>query len=146
MNPENFIAVARLLAANATEAHWRSAVSRAYYGAFHVALRLLHSLGVSFPKAASAHEKAAYCLQHADDIGLKEAGRKLASLREMRNAADYRLEDRRVASAAFTAMQVGEAEEIVSAIRRAEQNSTPVRAPIREYARAVLKLSVVGED
>lgn len=146
MNSENFIAVAKLLATHAAEAHWRSAVSRAYYGAFHVALRLLHSLGVSLPKAASAHEKVAYCLQNADDVVLKEAGRKLASLREMRNAADYRLEDRRVASAAFAATQVGEAEEIVSAIRLAEEDSTLIRSPIREYARSVLKLSVVGED
>jgi uncharacterized protein (UPF0332 family) len=145
MNPEDFIAVAKVLAADATEAHRRSAVSRAYYGAFHVVLYFLHSLGVLFPKAASAHEKVAYCLQNADNAVLK-AGRKLASLREMRNTADYRLEDRRVASAAFVATQLGEAEEIVAAIALAEQNPAAIRAPIRDYARSVLKLSVVGPD
>ncbi|MGO9470234.1 MAG: hypothetical protein ACLQVF_39555 [Isosphaeraceae bacterium] len=32
----DFLAVARQLAAVGTEAEWRSAISRAYYAAFHV--------------------------------------------------------------------------------------------------------------
>ena len=43
MKPRDFLDVADELSDG--EAHWRSAVSRAYYAAFHVARRLLIELG-----------------------------------------------------------------------------------------------------
>jgi uncharacterized protein (UPF0332 family) len=39
MNWRDFLALAARLAGDATEADWRTAVSRAYYAAFHVARR-----------------------------------------------------------------------------------------------------------
>lgn len=146
MNPEEFIAVARVLATGPNQAHWRSAVSRAYYGAFHVAIRLLGALGVSFSKSASAHEKVAFCLRTANDAVLTEAARKLSTLREIRNTADYRLDDRSIDSTRFAIVQVRRAEEILAAIASLEQNPHGVRKTIRDYARSVLKLNVVGED
>ena len=41
MNPRDFLTLANSLAAGTTEAAWRSAVSRAYYAAFH-STRMLH--------------------------------------------------------------------------------------------------------
>jgi hypothetical protein len=121
-------------------------VSRAYYGAFHVALRLLASLGVSLSRSAAAHDKAAICLQHGEDEGLSEAGLNLISLREMRNLADYRLDDKRFTNSKFVALQIGEAEGVIATISRAEQNPTAIRGPIRDYARSVLRLAVRGAD
>jgi uncharacterized protein (UPF0332 family) len=146
MNPEDFIAVARVLATGPNQAHWRSAVSRAYYGAFHVAMRFLASLGITFSKTASAHEKVAFCLRAANDGALTEAARKLATLREIRNTADYRLDDRSIASTKLAIVQVGRAEEITAAIAPLEQNPHGVRKAIRNYARSVLKLNVLGQD
>jgi hypothetical protein len=44
MNWRDFLPLATRLAAGTTEADWRTAVSRAYYAAFHVARRLFTDL------------------------------------------------------------------------------------------------------
>src|SRR5215213_4309841 len=115
MKPEDFVDVARELAVGPNEAHWRSALSRAYYGAFHVALRMLASFGVYFSKSAAAHEKVAFCLQNAGSAELNEAGRLLASLREMRNTADYRL-DSALINPKLVATQLNRVDQVIAAI------------------------------
>src|SRR5205807_1980650 len=55
MNPQEFLALARSLAAGGTEAAWRSAVSRAYYAAFHVARELFGALRFTVPYGDQAH-------------------------------------------------------------------------------------------
>jgi uncharacterized protein (UPF0332 family) len=56
MNGRDFLPLATQLAGGTTEAEWRSAVSRAYYAAFHVARRLLSELGFTVPRADRAHQ------------------------------------------------------------------------------------------
>ncbi len=56
MNWRDFLLVANRLTAGATEADWRTAVSRAYYAAFHVARRLLADLKFNVPRADRAHQ------------------------------------------------------------------------------------------
>lgn len=146
MKPVDFIVVAKILAAGPDEAHWRSAVSRAYYGAFHAALQLLASYGITFPKASSAHEKVAQCLQNSGDEELAEAGRRVASLREKRNIADYHLDDKRLTVAEAVSFELGRADVVISVIAKAYRDPSAVRESIRNYARHVLKLNVVGED
>src|SRR5947209_134068 len=51
----DFVSLAEAWVAGRSEAEWRSAVSRAYYGAFHQARRLLRSLGFTVPRADRAH-------------------------------------------------------------------------------------------
>jgi uncharacterized protein (UPF0332 family) len=46
MNGRDFLPLAKQLTGSTTEAEWPCAVSRAYYGAFHVARRLLFDLGL----------------------------------------------------------------------------------------------------
>lgn len=48
MDPADFISLAIRLSNNPREADLRTAVSRAYYGAFHLARRLLRDCGVQF--------------------------------------------------------------------------------------------------
>ncbi len=55
MNPHDFLDVAHDLLVGATEAAWRSAVSRTYYAAFHAARRLLRDLGFRAPRGDQAH-------------------------------------------------------------------------------------------
>jgi uncharacterized protein (UPF0332 family) len=57
MNPDDFISLAGKLAANANadEATYRTAVSRAYYGAFHLAATFLAELGFAAPRMANVH-------------------------------------------------------------------------------------------
>ena len=62
MTGRDFMACAEQFAEGLTEAVLRSAVSRAYYGAFHQALALLHACGVWLPKTEQVHVKVGYCL------------------------------------------------------------------------------------
>lgn len=57
MNPDDFVSLAGKLAANANadEATYRTAVSRAYYGAFHLAAAFLAELGFVAPRTANVH-------------------------------------------------------------------------------------------
>jgi uncharacterized protein (UPF0332 family) len=92
MTGEQFLTVAAELAAGTTEAHHRSAVSRAYYGAFHVVRRLLEENGIRLPKGEQIHAKATYCLQDCGDANAARAADELVVLRGERNRADYDLD------------------------------------------------------
>ncbi len=55
MNPTSFLDVAEWLLTGESEADWRSAVSRAYYAAFHVARQLLQDCGFAVPRMEQVH-------------------------------------------------------------------------------------------
>ena len=66
----------------------RSAVSRAYYAAFHATRVVLRGLGFVVPRADRAHE---YLYRRLNNCGLGpvvDAGRLLHALRSLRNKAD----------------------------------------------------------
>jgi uncharacterized protein (UPF0332 family) len=52
---KDFLILAELWITGTSEAEWRSAVSRAYYAAFHVARQLLRTLGFLVPRGDQAH-------------------------------------------------------------------------------------------
>jgi uncharacterized protein (UPF0332 family) len=89
MNFRDFMPLAASLANGTTEAEWRSATSRAYYAAFHVACELLRTLGFVVPKADRAHAYAWRRLSYCGDTSIEEAARNLNDLRSRRNKADY---------------------------------------------------------
>lgn len=114
MNGEQFLTLAAELASGATESHYRRAVSRAYYGAFHIARRLLEDVGVHLPKGEQVHAKATYCLQDCGEANAGEAADDLETLRNERNRADYDL-DRTVYQQRVAEAQVKKAQEILAA-------------------------------
>jgi uncharacterized protein (UPF0332 family) len=89
VNPEEFIEFAEvILNAHHQRASYRSAISRAYYGAFHAAAQLLAELGLT-TDASHGH------LQH-DYSNAKSSlgdliGSRLGELYNWRVEADYRL-------------------------------------------------------
>lgn len=91
-----FLSLALQLANGDTEARLRTSVSRAYYGAYHVARELVENCGVVVPKR-DVHNKLQWCLEQVGqaiaDVELAKAGSKLGSLRTDRNRADYDLGD-----------------------------------------------------
>jgi uncharacterized protein (UPF0332 family) len=92
MNPRDLLDVADELASGRKEADWRSAVSRAYYAAFHVARELLEQCGFGVPRADQAHAYLWLRLANAGHPDVKEAGNALRELRRNRNWADYDLD------------------------------------------------------
>ncbi len=91
MNERDFLTLAVSLAAESTEAAWRTAVSRAYYAVFHVARLLLQDLGFAIPRADRAHAYLTLRLQNCGNPQVGQAGTDLEDLRRLRNRADYDL-------------------------------------------------------
>jgi uncharacterized protein (UPF0332 family) len=90
MDGTAFLEVAEILIAGETEAEWRSAVSRAYYAAYHVGRTLLLECG--FPvTGADSHGYVIRRLSNAQFPEVVDAGSALGHLRGYRNRADYDL-------------------------------------------------------
>ena len=139
MNWRDFLSLAARLATEATEADWRSAISRAYYAAFHATRHLLADLNFTVPRADRAHQYLIFRLSNCSEPIVEQAGRDLETLRRLRNRADYD------EAPSVTQPQA------IAAVRRAEDvirhldsaRSDPVRTRIRDamvaYERDVLK-------
>lgn len=150
MDPLDFISVALRLANSKCEADRRTAVSRAYYGAFHIARRFLVKSGLCFSQketyGAEIHRKVQYCLAESGNGEAVKASSHLQLLRERRNEADYDLESAEFDTTASALALVRVATQIVDIIQRcqSEPSASEIRAKIRAYARDVLRMTVVG--
>jgi len=107
MNPREFNELAKALAEGSKASEFRSAVSRAYYAAFHVALESLDSMGFGVARGPSAHAEVARLLMNSSDSELIRIGGSLIDFRGARNKADYQLHDTRLETAAVARTNVG---------------------------------------
>jgi uncharacterized protein (UPF0332 family) len=89
IRPDDFLTQARAWVQGAVEADWRSAVSRAYYAAFHVARDLLSDLGFAVPRGPQAHSYLWLRLSNCGHPATADAGGDLNDLQRWRNRADY---------------------------------------------------------
>lgn len=93
MDADDFISLAGKLAAsaNAGEATYRTAASRAYYRAFHLSMSFLGELGFSAPRAANVHVFVQHHLNGSDQPAACSDASLLSDLHAARNRADYQL-------------------------------------------------------
>ncbi|HET6881882.1 MAG TPA: hypothetical protein VFI31_17080 [Pirellulales bacterium] len=135
MNPNEFISVATQLLAGRGEGRLRSAVSRAYYGAFHLARQFVADCGVIIPIDTLAHRNVQWCLSNSDEHSLAEVARRLRSLRQARNVADYNLSSNRFVDRAEAQAEVQRAVEIdiLLAPYRFEDERVRVAPKIKAY-------------
>lgn len=89
MNGSAFIRVAEKLAPSRDEAERRTAVSRAYYAAFHAGRDFFEDLGFRVPRAEAAHVYLSRRLSAVSVTSLTAVGNELNTLRGYRNQADY---------------------------------------------------------
>jgi uncharacterized protein (UPF0332 family) len=143
MNPSEFVQLGYRLGDGSTEAEWRTAVSRMYYGAFHTACELLIKCGVTIP-THQARTKVPHCLSMATHIGAKMAGKDLQTLREMRRIADYELDNREPMDIGWAQDQKAFTQQIMDSLAEWSADTTfqTSAESIRKYAREVLKLPV----
>lgn len=139
MNFRDYLTLADALAHGTSEAEWRSASSRAYYAAFHVARLLLLNLRFRVPHAERAHGYLWLRLSNAGEVETATAGRLLGGLRQERNRADY--DERRTITQATAIQNVRTAEDVIRALDAAAID--PIRTQITDamkiYERDVLK-------
>lgn len=104
MTGDDLLFLASNLVANASlgnpESRYRSAISRSYYGAFHIIVAFLEELGsltqlagidLNVPENHTGHETAYRLMFNTDVPEAVDAARCLNDLRGDRNRADYRL-------------------------------------------------------
>lgn len=154
MDPADFISLALRLSSSVQESELRTAISRAYYGAFHAARMLVEECGVRFPRkellGADIHRKVRFCLAHAGDDDVVLIVNRLDSLRERRNEADYDLTSDKFSTAHSNNLKtnVRNAVQVVDALQRyrVEPALSALRENVRAYARDVLRLPVEDGD
>jgi uncharacterized protein (UPF0332 family) len=91
MNPHEFLELADERLLGVREGDWRSAVSRAYYAAFHVARSLLRAQGFAVPRSDRAHSYLSQRLSNSGHPDVNLAGQQLEDVRDQRTWADYDL-------------------------------------------------------
>ncbi len=140
MNPRDFLTLANALAAGATEAARRSAISRAYYAAFHTARLLLRDLGFRVPRGDQAHAYLWMRLSNCGDPQVVAAGQKLQDFRGKRNEADYNLDV--PLPQANVPPRLIVADRVIQTLDagRAEPTRTQITNAMRAYERTVLRV------
>lgn len=138
MDPRDFVRLASTMsvATPIDSARCRTAISRAYYGAFHYAWETLAALGVPLGRGSSAHGHASRLLQRSGDDALKTAGNILQDLHRLRILADYRMSaelevetGRSARMAAETARRIVEViEEMTADVSRRSEAAATIRA------------------
>jgi uncharacterized protein (UPF0332 family) len=140
MDETGFLELADELSTGSRQADWRTAISRAYYAAFHKARSLLRQSGFRVPNAEQAHAYLWLRLSNSGHPDVSNAGARLNRLRSMRNWADYDFDQPLDAAAAI--LHVGIATDIVQLFHQLA-NEAAIRArvvdAIKIYERDVLR-------
>lgn len=153
MNPVDFVGLAVELSNSRQEARLRTAVSRAYYGAFHAARELLEDCGIGFPPkelfGGDVHRKVRFCLANSGDEDAALIANKLSDLRSQRNYADYDLKTLRFSASVPENVRTNTqlAIKMIDVLERCRREPifTQLRANVRSYAHDVLRLPVDDE-
>lgn len=140
MSSREYLDLADELVGGAREGDWRSAASRAYYAAFHVARGLFRQAGFHPPRDGSAHKYLSVRLSNAGQQDVIDAGDRLSDMRKLRARADYDFD--RPFDWARGAHQVNEAIvviQLLDALTSSPAVLARVVAAIRDYERDVLQ-------
>ena len=123
MDPKNFLNLAkRLFNDDTAECSHRTAVSRAYYAAYHVVKKIL-SKTFTIPDDVGGHKEVAKLLGMSKNPEVEYLGGSLWDLRKKRNRADYNLDDKDVVlPAKNVALTIGMAEAIIITIEKNRAN------------------------
>ncbi len=136
MEPRQFLYLAERLAEHgAYPVEFRSAISRAYYAAFHFGLILLREMGFSIVQNASAHEEVYQHLNYSGDDELAKAASKMNDLRTRRNHADYELNRSDVERKKNARMLVQQAARLIETIEKRchSENRSKIIVAIQEW-------------
>ena len=141
MDGSIFIALSGRLVASksASEASDRTAVSRAYYGSFHVARAFLSELGFAPLRNANVHAFVCKCLYESGHPDARIAARELGDLQSARNRADYQLDDTEAGSRGYAILNVERAHRVVSALNGCQEENSrdTIRHGITEYVQKI---------
>jgi uncharacterized protein (UPF0332 family) len=117
MKPNQFLIFAEILLKQPLNpALCRSAVSRAYYGAYHHVKEFIESAGVTILSGPEGHADVWKHLADVGDADIEKVGNDIATLRGMRNEADYKLSELRLEKKPNVDREVENARDIIERI------------------------------
>lgn len=140
MEPRQFQYLAeRLAEQGAYPAEFRSAISRAYYAAFHFGLNQLRGMGFHIVQNQFAHEEVSRHLNNCGDAELAKAASKMNDLRARRNHADYELQRTDIEQKKNAKMLVYQAKKLIEAIesRCNGQSRNQIIEAIKEWKKCI---------
>lgn len=115
MDPSEFVTFSGQIVARGS-AGARSAVSRAYYGVFHLAIALLDEFDCAPPRNGNSHALVPQFLLSSPHPEAQTAGTLLGDLHSDRIKADYRLDNPQVENLQFAQGNVETAVQVQSSL------------------------------
>lgn len=137
MNPREFYDLAGRLVRINSRAEIRSAISRAYYAAFHVGREVLGGMD---PKWKSLrHEELPTYLQYSLDPEFEKLASQMNDFRQARNRADYNLDDPKAEDKNWATLLFLQAEHIMKTLedRGKGPNRKRIMDALRDYERKI---------
>jgi hypothetical protein len=116
MNGSDFVELAERLAVGPGPAEYRTAVNRAYYGAYNEAAEFLRGLGCSLSATGKDHGYVRNRLHATGNRELRQAGVQLGTLYSMRERADYVLTDAEIERSETAAIALAVARRVLRLI------------------------------
>ena len=138
MTQKDLLIFAKHYSNHDNETERRAAVSRAYFGLFHLVKAVVVSAGITVTKDPVEHNRLARYLRNSGIFDAKFVSSKLSDLRLARNAADYDLDDRKFNNKTSCVLEYALAE---STCKKLESiKSSDFRKGLRAYARLINEL------
>ena len=116
MDSTNFLIQAFSLVKVKEPEYIRSAISRAYYAAFHIGRKQLLQMGYKIYKNSVGHQQISSHLNNSGIIEIERISQQLNDARADRNKADYDLDDTSIEDSNTGALKVKRAERIVQTL------------------------------
>jgi uncharacterized protein (UPF0332 family) len=145
VDPIRFLELARVLkGGHGTPENYRTAISRAYYAAFHVGVEALKAIGINPSEGPAGHGQVANCLGASGDSDPQKASAKLKTLHGRRRKADYAINDPRVETRREADHACLESNGIIEQINKLinESAKDAIKSEIKKVARERFRLTV----
>jgi hypothetical protein len=114
MDPRRFMLLARTMAAEGEPEHARTAISRAYYAVYNVAIDMLRALQIEVASGQEGHEAVRERLRATTVDRVMHVGAELRKLRSLRVKADYWMRDPQPESSALANEWLLRAEQMIA--------------------------------
>ncbi|MEX2316967.1 MAG: hypothetical protein WD669_07440 [Pirellulales bacterium] len=132
MKGEDYISYAGHLVAKPAGSHtvcqYRTAISRAYYGAYHLAAAALGQMGKHIQENATGHRETIVALDKSGVSDAVDAARLIGDLQSARIKADYHLGQDRYFTEANVMLNLEDAHNLMTSIGKCLQE--PARSQI----------------
>jgi uncharacterized protein (UPF0332 family) len=137
MTGDEFLTLAGRIVATPTlgnaEARLRTATSRAYYGAFHLAVAILATWGFKVKRNAYGHQEVYNLFWGSGHSEARKVASLLDDLRTERIAADYRMDDQRFSESETAMMCVEMGLAVRLALERCQSEASAIQEGIRQW-------------